>query len=247
MSLTVQEFNGQTIRIRKEDRYVCLTDMAKASGKQFKHWNELKSSSSYLLTLSSVVGIPTTDLVEINQGGIPENQGTWGHPKVALRFAQWCSDEFAVQVDCWIDELLTTGKVELSNENNQQIQLPPADIRVNNLVNSLQYLGIEVENPRFSQGLKDLTLNILGINQNALPPSEKWCGVTERAEELGYSPALVIKYRSQLGKYVKACGLVPKQEKRLVNGSEREVNLYLITDEFDKAVKEFMGAKTLAA
>jgi hypothetical protein len=115
-SLAIQSFNGQTIRIRKEDRYVSLTDMAKASGKEFKHWNSNLSSKSYIATLSSVVGIPTTELVEVNQGGIPESQGTWGHPKVALRFAQWCSDEFAVQVDFWIDELVTTGKVEIVQE-----------------------------------------------------------------------------------------------------------------------------------
>lgn len=55
-----------------------------------------------------------TDLVQVIQGGDPQNQGTWGHPKVAIRFAQWCSEEFAVQVDIWTDELMTTGKVEIA-------------------------------------------------------------------------------------------------------------------------------------
>jgi KilA-N domain len=87
--------------------------MAKASNKRFHDWNRSESVKSYIDVLSSVTGIPVTELVEVNQGGIPEKQGTWGHPKVALRFAQWCSDEFAVQVDFWIDELVTTGKVEL--------------------------------------------------------------------------------------------------------------------------------------
>jgi hypothetical protein len=110
----IKSWNGRTIRIR-EDRYVNLTDMAQASGKRFPDWNRLDSSRSYLKTLSAVVQISTTELVRTQQGGTPENQGTWGHPKVAIRFAQWCSDELAVRVDSWVDELLTKGYVSLDD------------------------------------------------------------------------------------------------------------------------------------
>lgn len=110
--LILREWNNKRIRIR-EDRYVSLTDMAKASGKQYKHWIRSASSKSYLETLSRSVRIRTDLLIEVVSTGLNEGRGTWGHPKVALRFAQWCSDEFAVQVDQWIDELLTTGSVSL--------------------------------------------------------------------------------------------------------------------------------------
>ena len=113
MSNFIKSWNDRNIRIRS-DRYVSLTDMAQATGKQFGHWNNLKSTKSYLKALESVIQIAITDLVQVIQGGDPQNQGTWGHPKVAIRFAQWCSDEFAVQVDIWTDELMTTGKVELA-------------------------------------------------------------------------------------------------------------------------------------
>jgi phage antirepressor YoqD-like protein len=112
MSNLIKNWNDRAIRIRS-DRYVSLTDMAQASGKLFGHWNNLKSTKSYLKALESVIQIKITDLVQVIQGGDSQNQGTWGHPKVAIRFAQWCSDEFAVQVDIWTDELMTTGKVEL--------------------------------------------------------------------------------------------------------------------------------------
>ena len=114
MSNLIKSWNDRAIRIRS-DRYVSLTDMAQASGKLFGHWNNLKSTKSYLKALKSVIQIEITDLVQVIQGGDPQNQGTWGHPKVAIRFAQWCSDEFAVQVDIWTDELMTTGKVELAS------------------------------------------------------------------------------------------------------------------------------------
>lgn len=113
MTNLIKSWNDRAIRIRS-DRYVSLTDMAQASGKLLGDWTRLAKTKSYLKTLSGVMHFPITDLVQVIQGGNPQNQGTWGHPKVALRFAQWCSDEFAVQVDSWIDELLTTGKVELS-------------------------------------------------------------------------------------------------------------------------------------
>jgi hypothetical protein len=113
MSIISKTFNDRVIRIRKEDRYVSATDMAQACGKLFGHWNTLKATTEYLQVLEPVIGIPITEIIEINKGGIPENQGTWLHPKVALRFAQWCSAEFAVQVDCWIDELLLNGTVSV--------------------------------------------------------------------------------------------------------------------------------------
>jgi phage antirepressor YoqD-like protein len=112
MTNLIKNWNDRAIRIRS-DRYVSLTDMAQASGKQFGHWNSLNSTKSYLATLSRSIAKPIDELVEVKVTGLNEDRGTWGHPKVSIRFAQWCSDEFAVQVDIWTDELMTTGKVEL--------------------------------------------------------------------------------------------------------------------------------------
>ena len=39
----------------------------------------------------------------------------------------------------------------------QQLQLPPADIRVANLIKALDRIGFDMENPRFNQGIKDIT------------------------------------------------------------------------------------------
>lgn len=111
--LILREWDGKRIRIR-EDRYVCLTDMAKASGKLLGDWLRLESTKSYLQALSRSMGIPIDQLTQKVTTGKNRDRGTWGHPKVALRFAQWCSDEFAIQVDCWIDELLTKGTVSLN-------------------------------------------------------------------------------------------------------------------------------------
>lgn len=76
---------------------------------------------------------------------------------------------------------------------------------------------------------------------------EIWLGVSERAEQLGYAVDLVTKNRSQLGKYVAACGLQMVKENRLCNGTQRPINLYLLCDKLDRAITEFMDAKVLAS
>ena len=225
MTLAIRQFNDKTIRFR-EDGYVCLTDMAKATGKKTNDWLRLASSKSYLEVLSGITGITVNQLIETKVGNLGDMSGTWGHPKVAIRFAQWCSDEFAVQVDFWVDELMTTGKVELAQPVPQ---LPPSDIRLDNLKRNLEAFGVDLSNPRFKQPLADLALNILGVPQ-LLPgssSSSEYLGVAEIAEGLGYLPILVAKHRSQLGKYVKQfSGVTPNQERRLVNGTYRVVNVY---------------------
>ena len=110
----IKSWNGKTIRFRAEDQYGSLTDMAQATGKLTGHWLENKSTKEYLTSLSALIGIPITELVQVLQGGAPENQGTWAHRRVCLRFAQWCSADFAVQVDSWVEELLTKGTVSLA-------------------------------------------------------------------------------------------------------------------------------------
>lgn len=124
-------WKNNCIRIREDDRYVCLTDMAKAVGKKVSHWNQLQATTAYIQALASVAGIPATELVTDIQGGIPEEQGTWAHPKVAIRFAQWVSPEFAIQVDTWIEELMTTGKVEFVEKLEQQFlpALPMPEVK----------------------------------------------------------------------------------------------------------------------
>ena len=121
------------------------------------------------------------------------------------------------------------------------LQLPPADVRVSNLINALKTIGFDMENPRFNQGIKDITGDILGLGQSALKPAtgETWCGVAERAEQLGHPVGEVSRKRSQLGKWVARADLSKKQELRLCNGTQRSVNLYLVGDDLDLCINSF--------
>lgn len=118
------------------------------------------------------------------------------------------------------------------------LQLPPSDVRLANLAKALKFLDIDTENPRFKQGLQDLTLDILGTGKDALKPenNEVWCGVTERAEQLGYAIILVLKHNIKLGNAIAKLGLKSKKEDRLCNGTQRPINLYRVCDELDDAI-----------
>lgn len=190
MTQIIRSWNSKSIR-QREDGYVCLTDMANASNKKLNDWLRSKNVENYLGVLSGATGIPVTELVQVFQGGIPENQGTWGHPKVSLRCAQWCSEEFAVQVDCWIDELLTKGVVSLQPIPTQsQIEvdpekafaIPPAAQKMfmkmgvdEVLANQIAFKALENFYPQYAPiaqiAAKELGL-IQAVKENWLIPSE---------------------------------------------------------------------------
>ena len=130
-------------------------------------------------------------------------------------------------------------------EEVKPISLPPAEIRVNMLVTSLEKLGIDLHNPRYQQALQDHALNILGVSQPKLPESQtRWVGVVELAEELGFSEAIKLVNRSVLGRYVsKEVGeeVNRKKESRLVNGTQRECWVYEDCEVLRKTITSFFN------
>jgi hypothetical protein len=88
--------------IRKEDGYINATQICKAGGKEFKHWNSLESTKKIINILSKELNIK---ILDIKKGGNDKkNQGSWVHPLLATYLAQWISLEFSVKVSKWIEE-----------------------------------------------------------------------------------------------------------------------------------------------
>lgn len=161
----------------------------------------------------------------------------------AKRFRRWVFAEV-------LPSIRKTGKYELPaipEQPKETIALPPADVRVANLVSALDRLGVDLNNPRFNQELQDFSLDLI-LGQKALPASqpEEWLGVVEKAERMGYSIALITSNRSQLGKYVASCNLASRKERRLCNGTMRDINLYLDCEALGNAIGEFLDAKILS-
>jgi len=115
ISLVTREFKGVKIS-QRADGFLDATAMCKATGKRWFDYYRLDSTQAFVDALSSEAGYPASELIQVVKGGLPENQGTWVHPQVAINLAQWSSPEFAVLVSKWVFELLTTGHVNLQAE-----------------------------------------------------------------------------------------------------------------------------------
>lgn len=129
------------------------------------------------------------------------------------------------------------------------MQLPPGDIRLDNLLKNLDRLGVDIKNPRINQDLQDWAMDALRTEGTATnstqptlpaPDTQKWYGVAERAEQLGYPVALVVKHRSQLGRFVAQHVGGGRKEDRLCNGTQRPINLYPASSELDAAIAAYL-------
>jgi hypothetical protein len=99
---------------------VNLTQLAKPYGQSKRpvDWLKTDEACQYIDTLSEVKKSTTADLVIVKKGGIPGNQGTWcTDRRIAIRFAQWLSPQFAIAVDDLILRLLTRQAVLADNFN----------------------------------------------------------------------------------------------------------------------------------
>ena len=107
------------LEYREEDGYVNITNLCKAGGKKFNHWNSIDKTKRFLDVLSSTAGIPVFELLKQEQGGNGERH-TWSHPQVAINIAQWISPEFDVLVSKWVYEIMLTGKVDVRDNKTTQ-------------------------------------------------------------------------------------------------------------------------------
>lgn len=90
---------------------VNLTQMGKPFGKTPKDWLRTDEAKRYMKAISVRQKCLTADLVEVRQGGSPENQGTWCNDyRIALRYAQWLSPEFSIMVDETMLRLLSGSR-----------------------------------------------------------------------------------------------------------------------------------------
>jgi hypothetical protein len=149
--LIMRDYNSVTIYQRPSDRYLDATGMCKANGKLWADYWRLDSTQEFMGELTSVMGLPHNELVQIRRGGVPAEQGTWVHPRVAVHLAQWCSVRFAVLVSGWVEELLTTGMAAVKPMSpldilKQQVALMEEQERQLHLINSTAREALRVAN-----------------------------------------------------------------------------------------------------
>jgi len=103
MSNLVQaDYHGISVAFT-EDAWFNATAVAEKFGKRPVDWVRLEETQSYLKALAEAMGISEPkSLIRAKR-----NSGTWLHPKLAVRFAQWLDMRFAVWCDMQIDALLS--------------------------------------------------------------------------------------------------------------------------------------------
>lgn len=99
--------HGQAIEVFFSDvAFFNATVAAKPFGKSPKDWLKTKEAQEYIEALGRIVLTEQNQLVIVRQGGVPGEQGTWLHPKLAVAFARWLSADFAVWCDQQIESIL---------------------------------------------------------------------------------------------------------------------------------------------
>ncbi len=113
------DIEGKSIHQRPMDGYINATEVCKVAGKKLNDYLRLNTTQQFLEEMSNVTGIPVTGipvteqnqsftpLIYMIQGGKPQEQGTWIHPKIAINLGQWLSPKFAVWVVDIVDEWRT--------------------------------------------------------------------------------------------------------------------------------------------
>lgn len=100
-------YEGQAVRFNSNG-WINATDVAKRFGKKPAKWLELPSTQSYMAALIRhlSVDVRNSDFKLIEASRVRGKAGTWLHPKLAVAFARWLDDDFAVWADLHIDALL---------------------------------------------------------------------------------------------------------------------------------------------
>lgn len=167
IALIPREVEHTEINQRMIDGYINATALCQASGKQLGQYTNNASTKAFLEELSSDIGIPISELVQSVKGGIPQFQGTWVHPQVAINLAQWASPKFAVLVSKWVFEWMngntpkeTILPYHLQRYMINRSQIPPTHFSVfneivYNLIAPLEDLGYKLPDsmvPDISEG-----------------------------------------------------------------------------------------------
>ncbi|MDO6389057.1 phage antirepressor KilAC domain-containing protein [Pontibacter sp. BT731] len=118
MNLQVFQYQNSPITFSKDGEVmVNATQMAKPfPNKKAAQFILNANTKEFVDLLDSKIGKPT---LVVNHGG--SNPGTWMHQKLALKFAGWLSPEFELWVYDRIEELLTTGKTELTSMSDDEL------------------------------------------------------------------------------------------------------------------------------
>lgn len=206
--------------LTNQNVFVNATNMAKPFNRYPKDFLKTQYSSDFIKALSVRRKCLTTDLVKVNQGGIPSEQGTWMHEDVAIEFARYLSPDFAIWCNDRIKELLTQGYTKLDSISRKDLAQMLLDAETEK-EKALQHakaieMHLATQKPKIdfydsiieSDGLLDLndTAKLIGLGRNTMCSMLRSRGVFyketkpyQRYMQLGYFKIKEYQYRNSVG------------------------------------------------
>lgn len=127
IAVIAHNINDSVVEQRRLDGYINVTALATAyklaTGKRrdVAHWLELERTKETLAHLNSITGIPVIELYQVFRGSPSNGGGTWIHPKLAIRFGIWLSDDFGFMIEEWVEQWLTTGQSPITPINSESL------------------------------------------------------------------------------------------------------------------------------
>jgi len=114
-ALVTLQYEGSPFVFR-DDGWFNATLAAKKYGKLPKDWLKLDETQEYIAALNRVSNGSQDPIWFRTKRG--NNGGTWLHPKLAVRFAQWLDINFAVWCDMQIDAILRQ-EISVTADNDE--------------------------------------------------------------------------------------------------------------------------------
>lgn len=103
--LVILEYKGHPITYQ-DDGWFNATEAAAKFDKRPYDWLRLPDTDNYISALCRQLRSEKISLLKVIRGGRNRSDGTWLHPKLAVPFARWLDDDFAVWCDLQIDALM---------------------------------------------------------------------------------------------------------------------------------------------
>jgi hypothetical protein len=111
--LIIAEYRGIPYSFQ-DDGWFNATSAAKRYGKRPNDWLDLDETQEYIAALNAISNTSQNGIWHKTKRG--NNGGTWLHPKLAVRFAQWLDINFAVWCDMQIDGILRGPDISIEAE-----------------------------------------------------------------------------------------------------------------------------------
>lgn len=154
--------NGHAVQIPfLSDACFNATVAAKVFGKRPETWLRTADTKAYIeavrrktLTEQNQAVNPVTpngvteqnQLVKVVQGGSPNEQGTWLHPKLGIAFARWLNPDFAVWADEQVEMILHGHSVSLPRSYAEALRLYADQVEIN----EQQHRELEASRPKIA-------------------------------------------------------------------------------------------------